>query len=209
VNETYDYLTIRVDTAAVPDVRRHVLTEGRARVEAAGGVLVGVWVGGTGIGWSSEELVVMAGWTARPGDAAALFAGAPGVSAVAAERLAATARPAEPAVLAPGGVVAHRWFELDVDDWDEFLRLSVEAWPTFESLYETEILGFFRAPDAGGTARVLLLTRYSSLAEWERSRQATRATEGAGAEAGRRFLRRRELTRSSIVRIAPLAGDGG
>ena len=206
MNETYDYLTIRVAPGAVPTVRAHLTTDGRARAEAASGVAVGVWVGGAGIGWATDELVVMVGWPDRPGDAATVFAGAPGVAAVEAERLSATARPDAPSVLRPGGVVAHRWFELDPDDWDEFLELSEQAWPTFESLYETEILGLFRADAPAGTARALLLTRYSSLAEWERSRQATAATEGEGADAGRRFLRRRQLTRRSIVRVAPLAG---
>ena len=105
-----------------------------------------------------------------------------------------------------GGVVALRWFELPAADWDEFLDLSVGAWPGFERAYEAQILGLFRSVDvAAPLARALLVTRYRSLAEWERSREAG-ASDGAGsgevAEAGRRFRRRHQLTTSTVVRIA-------
>jgi hypothetical protein len=51
---------------------------------------------------------------------------------------------------------------------------------------------------------VLLITRYPSLDAWERSRAAARADDVDVAESGRRFMRRRELTRRSIVRIGQL-----
>jgi hypothetical protein len=50
---------------------------------------------------------------------------------------------------------------------------------------------------------MLLLTRYGSLAVWERSRSARSDRE---REAWRRFLRRHELTRSTIVATTLLAG---
>ncbi|HEV2368663.1 MAG TPA: hypothetical protein VGR90_02230, partial [Acidimicrobiales bacterium] len=101
-----------------------------------------------------------------------------------------------------GGVVALRRFEVEIGD-REFLDLSAGAWPTFERLYEARILGLFRfdAPGDHAPATFLLSTWYRSLAEWERSRVAVVAEEGDAVEAGRRFRRRRELTKRTVVRV--------
>jgi len=161
------------------------------RITAAGGVVVGVWSGVGGIGWWDEERVVLAGWPD----------GAHGEG----ERLRATARPTSITPLAKGGVFAHRWFELAAGDWDEFLTLSTEAWPAFEQAYGATIEGFFRSEDvAEPDVRVLLVTRYPSMAAWEQSRGALREPSDDVAESGRRFLRRREITRRSIVRTGYL-----
>jgi hypothetical protein len=171
VHERYDYLTT-VGRPALPE----------------DGVLVGEWSGAGGIGWYDDEHVTLVGW---PGPATA-----PRVDG--AERLIATARPTELGPLAPGGVFAHRWFEIDPADWDEFLTLSTEAWPAFESAYGAAIEAFLRSEDDPG--RVLLITRYPSMAAWEDSRAVLRQD----VETGRKFLRRRELTRRSIVRTGGL-----
>lgn len=112
------------------------------------------------------------------------------------ETLEATARPVAPyeplARPDPGGVYAHRWFDVADDDWPEFLSLSERAWPAFEAANEgCRIVGFFRHTAASSPARVLLITRYEGLAGWERSRQDTNSDE---------FRRRRDLTLASIVR---------
>src|SRR5205085_295124 len=86
------------------------------------------------------------------------------------ETLTATVRPTsgEP-LAADDGVYAHRWFDIDPADWDEFLALSEGAWPGFEAANPgVRIHGFFRAGTQG--ERVLLVTRYPSLASWETSR---------------------------------------
>ena len=91
------------------------------------------------------------------------------------------------------GVYAHRWFDIDPSDWDEFLALSEGAWPGFEAANPgTRIHGFFRAGANG--ERVLLVTRYPSLAAWETSRNV----DDDGGRAN--FVRRHQLTRSTIVR---------
>ena len=106
--------------------------------------------------------------------------------------LVATVRPVDDAPLGDdGGVYAHRWFEIDPSDWDEFLALSEGAWPGFEAANPgVRIHGFFRE----GDDRVLLVTRYPSLAGWETSRN------GPDEAGGANFRRRHELTRSTIVR---------
>lgn len=154
--------------------------------------------GATSVGWASDEAaVILAG--PDPGELSAA-AGAAGSRD--ARLLTATARPTGDPPAVPAGVVALRWFELDSADWDEFLDLSVGAWPAFESTFDATILGLFRAtavePPA---AQALLVTRYASLAVWEESRSVLAARSGTLAQSGERFLRRREVTRRSVVRI--------
>jgi hypothetical protein len=183
VHDAFTYLT-----APRADVD-HVLAE----LTAAGAVVIGTWAGAPGIGWWDDEIPVLAGW---PGGSTPIGRG---------ERLRATARPSGISPLGAGGLFAHRWFELASSDWDEFLALSSEAWPAFEREYGATIEGFFRSDDvAEPDARVLLVTRYPSLTAWEQSRGALRNPTGDVAEAGRRFLRRRELTRRTIVRTGVL-----
>ena len=110
------------------------------------------------------------------------------------ERITATVRPTSAEPLAPDdGVYALRWFEIDPADWDEFLALSEGAWPGFEGANPgVRIQGFFRSGVDG--ERVLLVTRYPSLAAWETSRNV----DDDGGRAN--FARRHQLTKSTIVR---------
>ncbi|HET6794052.1 MAG TPA: hypothetical protein VFH45_06400 [Acidimicrobiales bacterium] len=157
----------------------------------------GLWLslaGGPGIGWSSDEFPTIFAADSAPRMDGLTLSGE--------ERLEATVRPSSPSpCTVSGGVVALRRFELRPGALEEFLSLSVGAWPVFEELYEARILGLFRSTGRPPEEECLLLvTWYASLAEWERSRQAVGARQGAAAEAGRRFQRRHELTRRTLVR---------
>jgi len=147
-------------------------------------------LGGRGIGFATDEIPVIL----SPGQRLDGLEGA--------TPLTPTVRPTNETPPRPQGVVALRWFEVETKDWEEFLDLSASAWPAFESAYDANILGLFRAPDTD-VARALLATRYASLAEWERSRRAIAAESGEQAEAGKRFRRRQEITKKTIVRVAP------
>ena len=161
----------------------------------------GEWLrirGAASVGWASDETaVILAGSDPEELSAAARTAGSRD-----ARVLEATARPTAGPPAVPSGVVALRWFELAAADWDEFLDLSAGAWPAFESSFDATILGLFRATTVGPPdAAALLVTRYASLAVWEQSRSVLRAGSGPLAQSGERFMRRRELTRRSVVRI--------
>jgi hypothetical protein len=171
MHERYDYLT-STERAPVP----------------AGAVLVGEWSGVGGIGWHDDQRITLIGWP--EGTKPTAFEGS--------QQLRATVRPTALSRLQPGGVFAHRWFEFDPADWEEFLALSTEAWPAFESAYGATIEAFLRGEDDAG--KVLLITRYPSMAAWEESRGVLRQD----VDAGKKFLRRRELTKRSIVRTAQL-----
>ena len=168
-------------------------TDGRAAaaaLRAAGAVVVGAWRGAGSIGWWDDEVVVLAGWPhgAEHGP-------------VEGERLRATARPTSIAPLTAGGVFAHRWMHFAPAAWDEVLELSTGAWPTFERAYGATIEAFLRSEESD---RVLLITRYPSVAVWETSRGIVREDGEDEQEAARRFVRRRELTTRAIVRVGTL-----
>ena len=122
------------------------------------------------------------------------------------EALQPTVRPIGTATPTEPGVYAHRWFWLRDQDQDEFVRLSEEGvWPFFEA-DGCEIIGLWRDMASGRAARLLLITRYVSVAHWERTRtQAPEPPPGADPrlyEQARQAVRRRaELTERSIVRL--------
>jgi hypothetical protein len=185
MHERYDYRTLRTERGAWPKV-----------TDAAGAIegLFGVWRGE--IGWHTDEGALMSF-----GDAD--FSVVPGVLESTVQRLEATVRPVDPTPPDQDGIYAHRWFEVAPDDVDKFIELSVAAWPEFEDAYEgTRIIGLWRSVDAAEPARLLLITRYASLATWENSRPYTPGPAAAGAR--EKFLRRAELTRRTIVRITRL-----
>lgn len=135
------------------------------------------------------------------------LASGPGVRDVECLSLRPLARPTRDAPLERPGAYAHRWFDVSPSDVDEIVSLSAEAWPAFEAAYDAQIQGLFRSED--GPSRLLLVTRYESVAEWERSRGIGQTRDGALGDARRNFERRRALTGRQVVRIANLVGRPG
>jgi hypothetical protein len=178
VHDAYTYVTTTSGAAAARELRE------------AGAVVVGAWRGAGSIGWWDDEVVVLAGWPSGAEH-----------GAVAGERLRATARPTEITPLTGGGVFAHRWMHFDPAHWAEVLELSTGAWPAFESAYDATIEAFLLSDEGD---RVLLITRYPSVAVWETSRGIGGEAGDDAKEAARRFMRRRELTERAIVRIGTL-----
>lgn len=147
------------------------------------------------LGFASNEALVLA----RTGAGLDLDAGQ-------VDRLTPTLRPAGDVEPEPGGIYVHNWFTIDGGAVDEFVRLSGEAWPDFEARFDTRIYGLFLAAEneadrADGARRLLLMTRYRDLGEWQASRDPT-------SDAMAVFLRRRELTRVSLARACVLMPRG-
>ena len=102
-----------------------------------------------------------------------------------------------------GGIYVHNWFTIDAAGFDEFVKLSGEAWPDFERRFEAKIFGLFAAEPRqddlhGGRAAAAAddpLPRPRRMAEEPRSRPP-RPCEV--------FARRRELTRVSLARSCVL-----
>jgi hypothetical protein len=156
--------------------------QGAASVRAAGGRPLGLF--SSQLGWAASELALLVRWD-QPGRAD--LAGLAAVETVRREALAPAIRPADGDGLKPGGIHVLRWFHVVPGSAEEFVRLSGEGWPDFETRFDAKVFGLFRAPDADGLARFLLVTRYGDHGEWERSRDPTTA-------AMQTFMRRQQLT---------------
>jgi hypothetical protein len=170
-----------------------------------GGHLWGSWFGIGSIGWFDDQVVVMTfggeGARADGADADWLASG-PGVTGVEWVELRPTARPTHDAPLERPGLYAHRWFDVSPNNVDEIVSLSADAWPAFEAAYDARIQGLFRSQEL--PSRLLLVTQYASVGEWERSRGIGQAREGDLGNARRNLERRRVLTGRQVVRVANL-----
>lgn len=115
-------------------------------------------------------------------------------------RLVPTARPTEPAPRTEPGIYVFRWFTVPNRNVDEIVRLSTEAWVSFEGGFDTEVQALFAEPDrSAGTGIMLLVTWYRNLSVWEASRRPS-------PEARQNFMRRAELTieaRPIATRLVP------
>jgi hypothetical protein len=185
----HDYLTLTLKRG--PAARAEFIKRlGAARL-TDGGKAVGLFT--PQLGWEASQAALLV----ERGDEAALQAltRAPEITSCEAHHLAPTIRPTPGAALKAGGIYVHRWFEVDSSTFDEFVALSAEAWPDFESRFDAQIFGLFeltspRPGDAPGHRHLLLVTRYASHGVWEDSRDPSTA-------AMQTFARRALLTLST------------
>jgi hypothetical protein len=150
------------------------------------------------LGFASNQALVLTDATA-PSEAVMR---APGVVSVERHSLTPTIRPADGARPAAMGIYVHNWFTIDATGFDEFVKLSGEAWPDFEGHFETKIFGLFAAQPSKddlmeGARRLLLMTGYRDLNEWQKSRNPAETARAA-------FARRRDLTPVSLARACVL-----
>jgi hypothetical protein len=210
MNNVYEYRMIRIERAAWGRVSGAVFGPVATATGDAGGAIFALCADLIGLG--SDEGVLIRAWPSLDSltaCAASTLADLDGVIESDMERLAPSVRPVDATPPRESGVYAHRWFWLQPRDWAEFIALSRDGvWPYFES-DGCRILGLWRSMEPGLLAKALLITRYASVAHWERTRlQASAAPPGAdeglyraAQEAGRR---RAEITERSIVRLTRL-----
>jgi hypothetical protein len=103
-------------------------------------------------------------------------------------QLSPTVRPTEHATRTKAGIYVFRWFDVYNRDVDEIVKLSDEAWISFEGDFDSEVQGLFAENDRSREqGKMLLLTWYRDLSVWETSRKPS-------PEAKERFLKRHSLT---------------
>ena len=103
-------------------------------------------------------------------------------------QLSPTVRPVEHTQRTKSGIYVFRWFDVYNRDVDEIVKLSDEAWVTFEGGFESQVQGLFAERDRSKEqGKMLLLTWYKDLNVWETSRRPPQ-------EARERFLKRHNLT---------------
>jgi hypothetical protein len=163
--------------------------QGAERLEAANGMLYGVWR--SQIGRPRDELTVVTAWPDETQAAAAgriLLQGIDSVVGFESDPMKPTLRPLAPDPPRRQGNFAFRWFKVPPENMREFLDLCVAAWPGFESSYDSQVIGLWGLLEPeDGMMRSLLLTRRPSLAMWERSK----IPEGEEEQKVRRMLSRR------------------
>ncbi|MBX3651043.1 MAG: hypothetical protein KF771_06685 [Burkholderiales bacterium] len=177
-----------------------------ARLDWAGqgGALFGLWR--SQIGRPRDELNAITVWPAAAdaGSAGSLLRGTADVQEIHSRPMQATLRPDTPQPPQRQGNYAFRWFELPDANWTEFLALCAEAWPGFESAYDSQVIGLWRCTDdPAGRASALMMTRRPDLAMWERSKMPANDAE---REVRRRLSRRYDLCDATWVYTTTLLG---
>ncbi|MCC5886850.1 MAG: NIPSNAP family protein [Gammaproteobacteria bacterium] len=173
---------------------------GRRDLALGGGRLWGLWDGRPGLGFGSDEAILMSVWPddASAGAAVETIKAMPQVLAVSGTPLHPTLRPQHDGPVSGAGAWVFRDFHLAVSDLEAFLTRSAAAWDEFEATFDSEVVGLFRCPNLdAGTASLLLITRYADLDAWERSRSAE-----AAPKAWQQLGERHALTRWTRARSA-------
>lgn len=214
MNEPFERLHYRVTRGAWPRAIEQLRTSVAEAARAAGGELHGIWRSRIGIPINEGVLVLR-----RPeGDPEArLLPGAledaPDVSLVESSRMAAGGLPEPTSSPDRKGLYMHRWYEMLASDYEEFRAMSEESWPQLLPSFGSEVVGFWRDLDhPAPRTRVLTVTWYESLADWERSRGL--ATQEESKDLVRFLMRRQQLVESSVstaMELVPLdapARDG-
>ncbi len=202
----YEYTTFRIERGGWPALRDGVGDIDTASRELGGAVYL-LCSGMIGLA-SDEGILIRTGSDDGPngdGSAASIVTGSV-FQDWGSERLSPTVRPLDATPPREPGVYAHRWFWLKPEHLDEFLQLSEHGiWPYFEA-DGCEIIGLWRGDDDGSLRRLLLITRYPSVAHWERTRlQSPVVPPGADAQLYRQAQdagrSRAAITEKSIVRL--------
>lgn len=113
------------------------------------------------------------------------IAGKLNLTVLSTHHLTPTARPTAHVAREKPGIYVFRWFRVAPENTDEIVRLSEQAWVTFEGGFDTEVQALLRetAP-TGDVSTMLLITQYDDLSVWEASRQpAPEARENFRARA--------------------------
>lgn len=198
-NRTYCFLHLRGPGRDVVELRTRLLGEVFPAWRQDAVVVWGVWSGLFGVA-SNELLVVAAAADQRSIEDFTQALG--GIEMRDSLLLSPTVRPADDAPRAKAGLYVFRFFDVANPDVAEVVRLSAEAWKTFEntSAYQSEPQGLFSQSGATGVGRMLLVTWYDGLESWQTSRRPA-------PEAMDNFLRRRELTRGTVALATSLVTD--
>ena len=192
------------------------VAERLAGTDLNGGTLYGVWR--SQIGRPRDELQAMTLWPRETKAAAAeyeLLGTLADVRRVRSQALVPTLRPTDTTVPTRQGNYAFRWFATPQPNWPEFLQLCTDAWPGFESAYDSQVIGLWQATgdrtgsdhdDATGAGtlsgvRSLLMTRRPNLAMWERSKLPSGAAE---TEVRDKLSRRYDLCDWTVVSTSTL-----
>ncbi|MCP4979429.1 MAG: hypothetical protein GY935_02915 [Gammaproteobacteria bacterium] len=79
------------------------------------------------------------------------------------------------------GIYVIRWIRMRSSDIDEYTRLCLETWLRFEATTQSRCYGVFRPAQESAVSKLLMLTGYATLNDWEKSRHLDPADESKWA----------------------------
>ena len=144
----------------------------RAAVDAAGGLICGIFRGGM-FGLKTNEIAILSVWPDEAGGQACLdnFVNDTNVECQVQKNLVSTVRPSDAIPIEKPGIYVIRWITMYTHDIAEYTELCLKTWPRFEVGDTQRCYGVFRPTESTDLCTILMLTWYENLSAWERSRQ--------------------------------------
>lgn len=144
-------------------------------VRGQGGLVCGMWRGGM-FGLATNQVAILSAWDGGRAPAERFAAALAGDDAAIVDQgeYAATVRPDAPGPITPsefgGGFYVIRWIRMRRADVAEYTQLCLETWPAFEATAACRCYGVFQPRGEDDIQKLLMLTWYGSLNDWDVSR---------------------------------------
>jgi hypothetical protein len=141
------------------------------QVVTCNGYVCGIFRGGM-FGLKTNQIAIFSAWdsSSRATDCYSTIAQMPDTIVAEQFDMTVTVRPSEPTKIDREGFYVIRWIRMLSTDVDEYTRLCLETWPAFESFGTARCYGVFSRAEEGDVSKVLMLTWYASMDDWEKSR---------------------------------------
>ncbi len=169
------------------------------QITLTGGMACGIFRGGM-FGLATNRLAILSAWEHEDAaaDCAADLVTATDYLIPGQETFLATVRPSAPEKITRDGFYVIRWIRMFTSDIEEYTQLCLETWPAFETDGTARCYGVFRPLQDEEISKLLMLTWYASLGDWEKTRNLAPADEP-------KWARRSEMELSHWAEGARLA----
>ncbi|MCP5071943.1 MAG: hypothetical protein GY947_01445 [Rhodobacteraceae bacterium] len=154
------------------DYKRQIDPVGLAAcVRQKDGIVCGMWRGGM-FGLATNQVSILSAWSddASPTECFSSQAKTHDGVIVDQGEYVPTVRPDEPALIVQDGFYVIRWIKVLDRDIAEYTELCLETWPAFEAAAACRCYGVFRPREHQEVQKILMLTWYASLNDWDISR---------------------------------------
>lgn len=155
------------------DYKRQVDTVELAQsIRDVGGIVSGIWRGGM-FGLSTNQVSVLSAWDANtsPSEIFSSTIASPDQLIADCGEYEATVRPDKAEPIEREGIYIIRWIRMLSKDIAEYTSLCLETWPAFEAGATCRCYGVFRPRKQEEISKILMLTWYATMNDWEVSRK--------------------------------------
>ena len=154
-----------VDYKRQPDV---TITENW--IDQAGGLCCGIIRGGQ-FGLATNQIAVLSHWIDAESIDFNQLARQQSWQLSGLELLESTVRPLKPEKMELDGIYVIRWIRMQSSDIHEYTELCLQTWPRFEEITQSRCFGVFKPVKSSDISKILMLTWYATLTDWEQSRR--------------------------------------